>query len=113
MSNNKPEDLNSETVPFFARFLEGQTCEEVTEEQSEMVTGGRIFATRKFPSDSDEYAVTLKFPSDNEDSGSIQPPSFGNGNSGFIRPQLPSFGNGSVSTMKYPSDNEESSPDIA
>ncbi|AUB37186.1 Protease inhibitor I10, marinostatin [Nostoc flagelliforme CCNUN1] len=28
MSENKPEELNSQAVPFFARFLEGQSFED-------------------------------------------------------------------------------------
>jgi len=60
--------------PFFARLLEAQELEQAA--------GGTRFATRKypsdsedtavtekFPSDSDEVAVTLKYPSDAEDNG--------------------------------------------
>ncbi|MBD2677224.1 MULTISPECIES: microviridin/marinostatin family tricyclic proteinase inhibitor [Nostoc] len=76
MPENKPEELNSQAVPFFARFLEGQSFEDLSDEASEAISGGshhvtkkkddEIFVTQKFPSDSDEY-VTLKYPSDGDD----------------------------------------------
>ena len=98
MSENKPEELNSQAVPFFARFLEGQSFEDLSDEESEGIGGGSCGLTkkdkakikkflkpqtRKYPSDqedvvtekylsdSDEQqmSVTLKFPSDGEDNG--------------------------------------------
>ncbi len=76
MSENKPEEPNSQAVPFFARFLEGQSFEDLSDQESEAISGGRcgvtkkkddqVFVTQKFPSDSDE-AVTQKFPSDGDD----------------------------------------------
>ncbi|MEH2228193.1 MAG: microviridin/marinostatin family tricyclic proteinase inhibitor [Nostoc sp.] len=90
MSENKPEELNSQAVPFFARFLEGQSLEDLSEEESKAIIGGCNNATnnnhdegvqtlkfpsdqedgavtKKHPSNSDEYAVTQKFPSDSDD----------------------------------------------
>ena len=89
MSENKPEELNSQVVPFFARFLEGQNFEDVSDKESEGIGGGSCgittkkndtivqtlkfpsdqedVVTRKAPSDSDEYAVTQKYPSDGDD----------------------------------------------
>ncbi len=90
MSKNKPEDLNSQAVPFFARFLEGQSLEDLSDEESKAIIGGCNHAinkkndegvqtlkfpsdqedgavTKKHPSNSDEYAVTQKFPSDSDD----------------------------------------------
>jgi hypothetical protein len=45
--------------PFFARLLEAQELEQVA--------GGKSFATRKYPSDSEDTAVTEKYPSDNDE----------------------------------------------
>lgn len=75
MSNIKLENL-----PFFTRFLEGQSCEDVTEEEMESVNGGCGIATRKYPSDQEDGGfVTEKYPSDTDE---------------FV-------------TMKYPSDAED------
>lgn len=81
MPDTRPEDLNSQAVPFFARFLDGQNVEEISDEESEGVSGGCKVqtlkypsdnedggvVTKKYPSDNDEYAVTLKYPSDGDD----------------------------------------------
>ncbi|HEY9794404.1 MAG TPA: microviridin/marinostatin family tricyclic proteinase inhibitor [Leptolyngbyaceae cyanobacterium] len=78
MSDQNKEDLNSEAVPFFARFLEGQSAEEMSEEEMEAVAGGKRYMTRKYPSDNEDNisggsggggAVTMKYPSDQEDGG--------------------------------------------
>ncbi|MEH1837467.1 MAG: microviridin/marinostatin family tricyclic proteinase inhibitor [Nostoc sp.] len=91
MSENKPEELNSQAVPFFARFLEGQSFEDLSDQESEGIGGGNCRVTKKekhttvetrkhpsdqedgvtkkYPSDSDEQFMTLKYPSDNEESG--------------------------------------------
>ncbi|MBW4427077.1 MAG: microviridin/marinostatin family tricyclic proteinase inhibitor [Nostoc desertorum CM1-VF14] len=98
MPENKPEELNLQAVPFFARFLEGQSFEELSDKESEGISGGSCKLTKKnknnkkkkdiiaetrkypsdqedgvtekYPSDSDEQVfVTLKFPSDAEDHG--------------------------------------------
>ncbi|MBE8968612.1 microviridin/marinostatin family tricyclic proteinase inhibitor [Nostocales cyanobacterium LEGE 12452] len=91
MSENKPEKLNSQAVPFFARFLEGQSLEDLSEEESKGIIGGcnsttntnpnndGLVQTLKYPSDqeegavttkpdNDDYAVTQKYPSDGDDS---------------------------------------------
>ncbi|NEO80783.1 MAG: microviridin/marinostatin family tricyclic proteinase inhibitor [Moorea sp. SIO4G3] len=79
---NNPEE-NSQAVPFFARYLEGQFIEDLSKEEMEAVKGGTILPpvrgfTTKYPSDRDDlYSVTLKFRDD------------------------------VVVTMKYPSDNDE------
>ena len=49
---SKQED----SLPFFARFLEGQNN---TEQD--------FWATTKFPSDLDEYDQTMKYPSDSDE----------------------------------------------
>ncbi|MDZ8068191.1 MAG: microviridin/marinostatin family tricyclic proteinase inhibitor [Nostoc sp. DedQUE08] len=114
MSENKPEKLNSQAVPFFARFLEGQSLEDLSEEESKAIIGGKCnnatnknkdelvttlkspsdqedgVVTKKYPSDSDELAVTQKHPSDGEDSSPSSPSDL-------------------AFTLKYPSDNEDSS----
>ena len=43
------------SLPFFARFLEGQN------------DSGEGFMTLKFPSDRDEYDQTIKYPSDSDE----------------------------------------------
>jgi Serine endopeptidase inhibitors len=94
VSKNKPEELNSQAVPFFARFLEGQSLEDLSEEESKAIIGGCNNTTNqnndggiqtlKFPSDQeegavttnpdkDDYAVTLKHPSDGDDSSPYLP----------------------------------------
>ena len=74
MSNNEnipskdQQEPNSEAVPFFVRYLEGQ-LEKLSEEEAESICGGNDIMTRKFPSDQEDGPgpVTLKFPSDQED----------------------------------------------
>ncbi|MCF4966751.1 hypothetical protein CV014_06305 [Nostoc sp. CMAA1605] len=85
MSENKPENLNSETVPFFARFLEGQNVEEISDEESEAFNGGFQCATKKYPSDKEDIAVTLKFPSDGEDAVTQKYPSDGDDSIAVIK----------------------------
>ncbi|MHC5824912.1 MAG: microviridin/marinostatin family tricyclic proteinase inhibitor [Nostoc sp.] len=69
MSEIKPEDLNSQAVPFFARFLEGQNGEDLSDQQSEAISGGQTAMTQKSPSDSEDGVVvaTKKYPSDSDD----------------------------------------------
>ncbi len=73
MSDQNKEDLNSEAVPFFARFLEGQSAEEMSDEEMEAVKGGGDAMTMKYPSDQEDGggggAVTMKYPSDSEEGG--------------------------------------------
>lgn len=91
MSDVNKEDLNSEVVPFFARYLEGQLTEELSDEEAEALSGGRGGRRwRKYRYDHDDSSgggsvTTAKYPSDNEDGS----------------------GGGGVTTLKYPSDNEE------
>ena len=73
MSDKEKQGLQSEAVPFFARFLEGQGSEELSDEEMQAIAGGKKkdVTTMKYPSDSDEgedMITTLKYPSDNEDS---------------------------------------------
>ncbi len=73
MSDQNKEDLNSEAVPFFARFLEGQSAEEMSDEEMEAVKGGGDAMTMKYPSDQEDGsgggAVTMKYPSDSDEGG--------------------------------------------
>ncbi|MEH2083726.1 MAG: microviridin/marinostatin family tricyclic proteinase inhibitor [Nostoc sp.] len=93
MSKNKPEDLNSQAVPFFARFLEGQSIEDLSDEESKAILGGCNNATKK----NDDLVQTQKFPSDQEDATSATK-------------KYPSDSDEYYVTQKYPSDNEDSSP---
>ncbi|MCC5654230.1 microviridin/marinostatin family tricyclic proteinase inhibitor [Nostoc sp. XA013] len=94
MSENKPEELNSQAVPFFARFLEGQSFEDLSDEESEGIGGGGKVVTVNNPPD----VVTLKFPSDNEDGGGGT----------AVTKKFPSDNeDGSVATRKHPSDSDE------
>ncbi len=83
MSEKQRENQDKKAVPFFARYLESQLPEDLrdlSEEESESVTGGAQFTTLKFPSDNEEsghrtvtnpikdnLAVTNKYPSDGDD----------------------------------------------
>ncbi len=75
MSENAKHDLKQQAVPFFARYLEGQILEELSEEDIQTVVGGKktdvtTVTTMKYPSDSEESSppnVTLKYPSDGDD----------------------------------------------
>ncbi|OLT58511.1 microviridin/marinostatin family tricyclic proteinase inhibitor [Moorena bouillonii] len=122
MSNmDKPEE-NSQAVPFFARYLEGQWCEELSEEEMDDVRGGRGFAmTEKFPSDFEDGAgcFTRKYPSDHEEGGGgpaltkKYPSDHEEGGGGPIAMtrKYPSDqedgGGGPIVTLKFPSDDED------
>ncbi|MEH1804317.1 microviridin/marinostatin family tricyclic proteinase inhibitor [Nostoc sp.] len=94
MSENKPEELNAQAVPFFARFLEGQSLEDLSDEDSKAIIGGGCNnATKK---NKDELVQTLKFPSDQED--------------GAVTKKYPSDSDEYAVTQKYPSDGDDSSP---
>lgn len=105
MSDNDRLDLNSQAVPFFARYLEGQFCEDLSEEETETVQGGLTLAmTLKYPSDNEEGGtgggiITNKFRFDKDDWGG-----------GVVSQKFPSdqedWGGGGV-TRKYPSDADE------
>ncbi|BAZ30403.1 hypothetical protein NIES4074_28630 [Cylindrospermum sp. NIES-4074] len=78
MSNIKVEDLNSQAVPFFARFLEGQSCADMSEEEISAVTGGAKFVTEKYPSDAEDGGLTTKkYPSDSDEAVTQKYPSDG------------------------------------
>ena len=79
-----------QAVPFFARFLEGQFCEDVSEEEMNEVIGG-------IASVESGIVTTLKYPSDNED-----------GSHGITRKfDFDREGGGSGITKKHPSDSDE------
>jgi Serine endopeptidase inhibitors len=84
MSDNKQQNLSSQELPFFARYLEGQFCDDLSEEEMQEVQGGFrpvnpkppltykhpsdiVSLTKKYPSDQEEHAVTEKYPSDGDD----------------------------------------------
>jgi hypothetical protein len=96
MSDSDKQVSNDKAVPFFARYLEGQFCEDVSEEEMESVHGGlSVISTPA----KDGMVMTLKFPSDNEENGS------------GVTEKYPSdkedCGGGVAVTKKHPSDNEE------
>lgn len=83
---SEPNKLNnSEAVPFFARYLEGQNIEELSEEEMEEIGGSRNSVTGR----SKDEVTTLKYPSDREDAVTRQTK-----DDIFV-------------TLKYPSDNDE------
>lgn len=75
------------SLPFFARFLEGQNRGELSA------------ATHKFPSDVDEY-MTMKYPSDDDEGGDDRV-------SGSV---LQAGDQRLAQTLKYPSDRDEWEP---
>jgi hypothetical protein len=96
MSKNSPEE--SQAVPFFARFLEGQNFEEISEEESEAVSGGTTITSSKYPSDKEdcgENAMTKKYPSDCADVAYTTKKHNYDKDIIFV-------------TMKFPSDSEDS-----
>ncbi|MBW4494003.1 MAG: microviridin/marinostatin family tricyclic proteinase inhibitor [Oscillatoria princeps RMCB-10] len=64
MSEKEKQSLQPEAVPFFARFLEGQGSEELSDEEMQAIAGGK---TQKYPSDGDEMVTTQKYPSDGDE----------------------------------------------
>ncbi|MEH1962620.1 MAG: microviridin/marinostatin family tricyclic proteinase inhibitor [Nostoc sp.] len=98
MSEIKPEDLNSQAVPFFARFLEGQNGEDLSDQQSEAISGGQTAMTQKFPSDSEDGVVeTKKYPSDSDEQAVTQKCHSDHEHGGAV-------------TLKYPSDGDDALP---
>ncbi|WP_298920284.1 microviridin/marinostatin family tricyclic proteinase inhibitor [uncultured Nostoc sp.] len=90
MSENKPEELNSQAVPFFARFLEGQSFEDLSDQESEGIGGGSCGVTNKHK---DELRETRKYPSDKDD---------------VVTEKYPYDSDEQVfTTLKFPSDSEE------
>lgn len=87
MSDKEKQGLQPEAVPFFARFLEGQGTEELSDEEMQAIAGGKKkYTTEKYPSDNDEGGdvTTLKYPSDSDEGGDV------------------------MVTLKYPSDGDDS-----
>ncbi|MBD2605820.1 microviridin/marinostatin family tricyclic proteinase inhibitor [Scytonema hofmannii FACHB-248] len=100
MSDNHKPDFNSSKVPFFARYLEGQFCEDLSSEEMEAVEGGITFVTLKYPSDNEEGGhgggiVTNKFR-DKYDWGG-----------GIVTKKYPSDADEYAVTQKYPSDGDD------
>lgn len=76
MSDKKQQKDNSQALPFFARYLEGQfseNFEDLSEEEMQEVQGGLRFPVKpKHPRSKDDDIVgTLKFPNDQADVGHI------------------------------------------
>lgn len=99
MSNDDSVAKNSSSVPFFARYLEGQFLTEVSEEEMDEVKGGIRFTRPPL----EDIAYSLKYPSDNED---------GNPGHQIVTKKYPSdiedIGSGGhPMTKKYPSDADE------
>ncbi|BAZ17157.1 hypothetical protein NIES4071_90350 [Calothrix sp. NIES-4071] len=92
---------NEKTLPFFARYLEGQFCEDLSDEEIDEVQGGLRYAapTLKFPPEiPDGIVTTLKYPSDREDGFPIHPP---------VTKKYPSDHEEYAVTLKYPSDGDD------
>jgi Serine endopeptidase inhibitors len=85
---------NEQALPFFARYLEGQFCEDLSEEEMSTVQGGLKFAYPTRPQ-KDAIFTTLKYPSDNEESGPV------------VTKKYPSDADEYAVTMKYPSDGDD------
>jgi hypothetical protein len=101
-ANNHHDSSQQEgSLPFFARFLEGQN----NAEQSATTT--------KYPSDLDEF-TTMKYPSDGDDDtpteDGILQAAMERRISAMTLKYPSDFDEGDM-TMKYPSDNDEGSPD--
>ncbi|MEM1308058.1 MAG: microviridin/marinostatin family tricyclic proteinase inhibitor [Cyanobacteria bacterium P01_H01_bin.153] len=65
--SNQQRDPNCREVPFFARYLEGQITQNLSEEELRQVNGGNgVLTTHKYPSDFSD-PVTHKYPSDGDD----------------------------------------------
>ncbi len=96
MFNNDNLAKNSSSVPFFARYLEGQFISEVSEEEMDEVKGGKN-PSRPIK----DIVVSLKYPSDEED---------GSPGHGIITNKyrdIEDIGSGGGFTKKYPSDADE------
>ncbi|MBE7384950.1 MAG: microviridin/marinostatin family tricyclic proteinase inhibitor [Leptolyngbya sp. SIO1E4] len=81
MADNR-RDFNEQEVPFFARYLEAQITQDISEEDAQKVKGGfgQSIQTVKHPGDVDEVGahrnsprdiVTHKYPSDDDDDHGI------------------------------------------
>ncbi|MEC4813251.1 MAG: microviridin/marinostatin family tricyclic proteinase inhibitor [Scytonema sp. PMC 1069.18] len=83
-----------QALPFFARFLEGQFCEDLSEEEMETVQGGMQCPDHTLPK-KDVIFTTLKYPSDNEEGGDL------------VTKKHPSDTDEFAVTQKYPSDGDD------
>jgi hypothetical protein len=101
-AGNHPDSLEQEgSLPFFARFLEGQNNVE------------RSAATLKYPSDIDEF-TTMKYPSDGDDDAPTEEgilPGAMERRISALTLKFPSDLDEGDMTMKYPSDSDEAPPD--
>ncbi|MGB3755540.1 MAG: microviridin/marinostatin family tricyclic proteinase inhibitor [Rivularia sp. (in: cyanobacteria)] len=111
MSNNDKKANNSSSVPFFARYLEGQFISEVSEEEMDRVKGGK---NSSLPIE--DIVYSLKYPSDNEDSSpghEIITNKYRDiediGSGGGFTKKYPSDADEAM-TMKYPSDGDDELP---
>ena len=84
-SNQQNFDSSSQAVPFFARYLEGQAFEDLSEEEIDGIRGGMKIEFADFnkalmdldqPDKDFPMWVTHKYPSDGDDSVSDFPPEF-------------------------------------
>jgi bacteriocin-like protein len=67
VSNIDINDLNYNAVPFFARYLEEQSFEELSAKEMEAVQGGKTDGGLGVPKKILDTPQTQKFPSDQED----------------------------------------------
>jgi hypothetical protein len=64
---NSNRIYNAQEVPFFARYLEAQITQDISEEEAKKISGGvSPLLTYKTPSDIDEVA-SRKYPSDDDE----------------------------------------------
>lgn len=100
-------DNNEQVLPFFARYLEAQFCEDLSEEEMDGVQGGLKLAdptTVKFPPEGpDGIATTLKYPSAQEDGGVTSKLQ----DQYAVTKKYPSDGDDIAVTNKYPSDGDD------
>jgi hypothetical protein len=103
---------SKQALPFFARYLEGQFCEDLSEEEMDAVQGGLklVAPTRKHPPENhDGIVTTLKFPSDQEDGGGGGHPVTSKIKDTYaVTKKYPSDGDDHIAvTNKYPSDGDD------
>ena len=75
MSDINKHNLKAKAVPFFARYLEAQGYEDLSEEESAGIRGGiggsSQPVTMKAPSDHEDggggFLTTMKYPSDSDE----------------------------------------------
>ncbi|MDY6900276.1 MAG: microviridin/marinostatin family tricyclic proteinase inhibitor [Cyanobacteriota bacterium] len=95
MSENNKKKIDSNAVPFFARYLEGQYCEDLSEEEMDEVHGGLSKPAK-------DIVVSMKYPSDHEDSSPKHPPI-------AVTKKYPSDADEAM-THKFPSDGDDELP---